>query len=247
MEQLIKEKIKKSRIPARLDYYQSLTGLVLGLFMWVHMCLIGSILLGKNAFYTIAKIMEGSFLTSTGDGFPILVSLAAIGIFTLFIIHAALAVRKFPISWEQYKIMNSHVKMIKHEDTTQWRTQFITGFIMFFLGSAHLVIIMTNPTIDPYISADRIISHWMWPFYFVLVIAVELHGTIGLYRLCVKWGWFDGKDPKAKRKKLKTLKKMLSVFFIVIGILSLKKNKKIGVEHKGSYGQHYTPAVSADK
>ena len=247
MESLIKDTIKKSRMPARLDFLQSGTGLVLGLFMWIHMCLIGSIIFGRHAFYSIAKIMEGSFLSSTGEGFPFLVAFAGIVLFTIFVIHAALAIRKFPITWQQYKTLNSHVTMLNHEDTTLWRRQYITGFIMFFLGSAHLIIIITHPIIDPYISADRVISNSMWPLYLVLLIAVEVHGTVGLYRLCVKWGWFDGKDPKATRAKLKLWEKRLSTFLIIVGILSLLAFAKIGIEHKSNYGQHYIPAVSADK
>ena len=44
-------------------------------------------------------------------------------------------------------------------------------------------------------------------YIFFLLLAVEFHGTIGLYRLCVKWGWFDGENPKATRKALKKKKK----------------------------------------
>ena len=91
---------------------------------------------------------------------------------------------------------------------------------MFFLGSVHLYIIMTNSSdIGPYASADRIWSEWMWPLYILLLIAVELHGTIGLYRLCVKWGWFDGENPKATRIALKKVKWALTIFFLSIRFL----------------------------
>ena len=36
-----------------------------------------------------------------------------------------------------------------------------------------------------------------------LLFCVELHGGIGLYRLAVKWGWFEGEDPNASRRRLK--------------------------------------------
>ena len=89
MERLIEnDKVKKSRIPARLDLAQSGTGLVLGLFMWVHMMLVGSILLGKGSFNFVAKFMELSFLSDTGHGYPAAVFFAVLGVFTLFIIHA---------------------------------------------------------------------------------------------------------------------------------------------------------------
>ncbi|SMD06560.1 fumarate reductase subunit C, partial [Desulfocicer vacuolatum DSM 3385] len=113
MERLIKnDNVKKSRIPARLDLAQSGTGLVLGLFMWVHMMLVGSILLGKGSFNFVAKFMELSFLSGTGEGFPSAVFLAVLVIFTLFIIHALLGVRKFPISWKQHAIIRQQMGMM---------------------------------------------------------------------------------------------------------------------------------------
>jgi len=248
MESLIQDTIRKSRVPARLDFFQSATGLILGLFMWAHMCLVASIIIGKDAFYFVAKLMEASFLSPTGEGYPILVSFAAIGIFTLFIIHAALGVRKFPANWRQLKILKQHVIMLNHGDTTLWFIQFITGFIMFFLGSVHLYFMITHPSmIGPYASADRIISEWFWPLYLVLLFSVELHGTIGLYRLCVKWGWFDGKDPRKTRRKLQAFEKILSVVFILLGITALIVFSYIGIEHKDRVGQRYSPHYSAIK
>ncbi len=42
---------RRRRWPARLDVLQSATGLALGLFMWVHMLFVSSILLGKDAMW----------------------------------------------------------------------------------------------------------------------------------------------------------------------------------------------------
>ena len=82
---------------------------------------------------------------------------------------------------------------MKHEDTTLWWWQVVTGFAMFFLASIHLHVMLTRPErIGPFESADRVWSEHYWPLYLVLLFAVELHGGIGLYRLAVKWGWFAG-------------------------------------------------------
>lgn len=106
----------------------------------------------------------------------------------------------------------------------------IHGLCNVLLGSAHLIIIITNADkISGVMSADRVINHFMWAFYIVLLICVELHGSVGLYRLCVKWGWFEGKDAKASRKKLKTAKWVISVFFLALGALSLAAFIKIGL------------------
>ncbi len=237
---IIESNKKKSRIPARLDLAQSGSGLILGLFMWVHMLLVGSVILGKGSFNFVAKTMEFSFLSNTGQGFPIAVFFAVLTIFTLFIVHALLGVRKFPISWKQHRIMRDQMQMMNHMDTNLWYIQVVTGFLMFFLGSVHLYIMLTHPgSIDPYLSADRVVSGNMWFLYLILLICVELHGTIGIYRLCMKWGWFAGKDARASRKKLKLMKNRLTIFFLSIGVLALLVFIVIGIGHKDRVGQRY--------
>lgn len=247
MERLIiNDRIKKSRIPARLDLAQSGTGLILGLFMWVHMFLVASILLGKGSFNFVAKTMELSFLSSTGQGYPLAVFVAVSGVFTLFILHAALGVRKFPISFRQHAILTNQMGILNHEDTRLWYVQFITGFVMFFLGSVHLYVMLTHPgQIDPYLSADRFVSSGMWPLYLVLLVAVELHGTIGLYRLCMKWGWLSGKDARQSRQKLKRLKERITIFFLGLGGLAFLVFVVIGISHRDRAGEPYAPRHAA--
>jgi fumarate reductase subunit C len=231
---------KKSRLPARLDYIQSATGLFLGLFMWAHMFFVSSILVSKDFMYSVTKMFEGSFIIEGGS--PLIVTIAVAVVFTIFIIHAALAMRKFPINYRQYQVMKTHNTMINHDDTKLWFIQAYTGFAMFFLGSVHLYVLMSNPAdIGPYASSDRVVSDWMWPLYILLLLAVELHGSIGLYRLCVKWGWFDGKSPKQTRANLKKAKWVVTVFFLTLGLLSLAAYIKIGIEHMDSYGEKYKP------
>ncbi len=243
---IIESNKKKSRIPARLDFAQSATGLILGLFMWVHMMLVGSIILGKGTFNFVAKTMELAFLSDDGHGFPIAVFFAVLTIFTLFIIHALLGVRKFPISWKQHRIIRDQMQMMNHTDTNLWYIQWITGFIMFFAGSVHLYIMLTNPgSIGPFMSADRIVSGNMWPLYLILLICVELHASIGLYRLCMKWGWFSGKDPRKSRQTLKKFKNRATLFFLSIGILALLVFVVIGIKHRDKVGEKYVKHSAA--
>jgi fumarate reductase subunit C len=83
------------------------------------------------------------------------------------------------------------------------------------------------------------VTHMMAPLYLILLVAVEFHGAIGLYRLAVKWGWFDGKNPKENRKKLQTAKKAISTFFLVLGVLTWIAYVKIGLDHKDNADQRY--------
>jgi fumarate reductase subunit C len=233
---------KKSRVPAKLDYIQSATGLFLGLFMWGHMLLVSSILISEDFMYNVTKFLEASFIIEGGS--PIIVSIMAGFIFIVFITHAAMGMRKLPQNYKQYQVIKAHAKNMDHEDTKLWFIQAFTGFVMFFLGSVHLYIMMTNSSeIGPYASADRVWSEWMWPLYILLLLAVEFHGTIGLYRLAVKWGWFDGKDPRKTRKKLKIYKHVLTWFFLVLGFATLAAYMKIGYDRaqEGKTGERYKP------
>ena len=81
----------------------------------------------------------------------------------------------------------------------------------------------------------------MWPLYFLLLFAVEIHGVVGLYRLAVKWGWFEAETPERTRGRLKTAKWVISLFFVVLGLASLAAYVKIGIDHSGNVGELYTP------
>ena len=237
---------RKSRMPARLDLIQSLSGLLLGIFMWCHLVLVASILLGKDAMWAVTEFIELSFLSPDGKGYPIIPWLIAVGVSILFVLHAALAMRKFPTTWNQDQTFRSHMRMLHHSDTTLWYVQALTGFIMFFLGSVHLYVILTNAdNIGPYASADRFVSQWMWPLFLVLLFAVELHASIGMYRLAVKWGFFVGPDPHARRRQLQRVKSVLSAFFLILGILSWVAYVKIGIDHRAHAGERYAASLAA--
>lgn len=246
MKSLLRDEVRKSRMPARLDLLQSLSGLVLGVFMWIHLVLVSSILLGKGAMNSLSRFMELSFLRpDVPGGYPFVPWMIAFGIFLIFILHAGLAMRKFPSTWKQNRIFVSHMKMMHHPDTSLWYVQVVTGFIMFFLGSVHLYVIMTNPgNIGPYASADRFVTDWMAPLFLVLLFAVELHAAIGMYRLAMKWGILDGEDPRVSRKKFKKVKNVTSVFFLTLGILSWIAYVTIGIQHRGHAGERYMSSVS---
>jgi fumarate reductase subunit C len=235
------DRARKSRWPARLDLTQSATGLVLVLFMWGHMFFVSSILISRDAMWTITKFFEGYFFF--GRSYPGIVSVVVASVIALLVAHAALAVRKFPINYRQFSTFRGHMKMMRHEDTTLWFWQVFTGFALFFLATVHLYVMLTRPErIGPFESADRVWSDHYWPLYILLLLAVELHGGIGLYRLAVKWGWLAVADPNATRRRLKTLKWSITAFFLVLGFATLAAYIKIGIEHAPRYGEPYVPA-----
>ena len=233
---------RKSRWPARMDLAQSLTGLALGLFMWGHMFFVSTILVSKDFMWTVARMFEGQFIF--GKPYPGIVSVIVACILMILMLHAFLAMRKFPANYRQYRMFTGHRKMMAHEDTTLWWVQAVTGFLLFFMAAVHLYQMLMHPeAIGPFESADRVWTGRWWPLYLVMLFCVELHGGIGLYRLAVKWGWFEGKDPNASRKRLKLVKWAITVFFLVLGLATLAAYMKIGYEHRDRAGEPYVPAA----
>ncbi len=224
--------------PARLDLLQSGSGLFLGLFMWAHMGFVSTILISPDAFWTVARFFEGYFIF--GRPYPGLVSLVVALVFAVLVLHAFLALRKFPGDWTQYTVFWRHAGRLGHGDTRLWLLQVATGFAMFFLAPVHLYQMLVHPElIGPWESADRVWSGGFWPLYLVLLLAVELHGGVGLYRLAVKWIGF--RDPASARRRLLFLKWGMTVFFLVLGLFSLAAYVKLGMDHADQAGERYRP------
>lgn len=232
--------LHSARWPAWLDVLQGASGLALLLFMWTHMFMVSSILLGKDASYFVARMFEGEPLF--GKPYPLLVSTIA-GIITfLFVLHAVVAIRKVPASYHEYRALRIHTKTFRHTDTNLWLLQVVTGFILMFFAAAHLYQMLVHPAdIGPYASADRIWSGRWWPLYLVLLFAVELHGTIGLYRLALKWGWLTDKQGRTDRRRLQLLTGLIIAFFLTLGLTTLGAEMKLGYEHRHQVGERYSP------
>ncbi len=231
---------KKSRMPAKLDKLLTATGVILAIFMMAHMFFVSTILLGKETMYTVTKMFELDFIFE--GGIPFIISIFVALITAILVVHAILGIRKFPTSYKAYIKIKEHAKMMKHSDTSMWMFQWISGLIMMFLATIHLYIMFTQPqNIGPYGSAHRVVNEHMWLLYMVLLICVELHGSIGLYRAAMKWGWFDGENPKETRRKMIKAKKLVSYFFLALATVTLLAYIKIGIEKGDSLPMKYSP------
>ena len=231
---------KKSldKTPARLDFLQSLTGLILGMFIMGHLLFESSILISKEMMYKVTIMFEGYYFF--GGQHPIIISLLATTIFVIFIIHAGIAMRKFPSNYKQYKIIKEHTKQMNHEDSSLWVIQITTGFVMFFLGSVHLYMMIAQPqNIGPYASSSRIVDDFMAPLYLALLFSVVSHAFIGLYRLALKWGFMEGSDTKKSRGIFKIIMKVMILVYLSLGSLSLARYTYIGITHDFSDGVKY--------
>jgi len=218
---------KIDKTPARLDFIQSSTGLILGVFIIGHIFFESSILISNEMMYRVTVMFEGYYFF--GESYPGIVSFAAASVFVIFMLHAAVALKKFPNNYRQHKTMKKHVLSMKHEDTSLWVVQIMTGFIMLFIGSVHLYTMIAEPSnIGPFASAYRVVHEHMAPLYFLLLISVVSHAFIGLYRLAMKWGFMEGKNSKVSRKRFKLLMKVMIVLYIVVGTFSLARYVYIG-------------------
>lgn len=227
--------------PARMDLLQSLSGLLLLLFIWGHMFFESSILLGKDAMFAVSRMFEGEFLF--GRPVPALVSAAAAIVFLIIVVHAVLALRKFPASYRQYQALHGHLGRMRHADSTLWYVQVVSGYAMFFLASVHLYQVFVLPEqIGPYASADRIWSGRFWPLYALLLIAVHLHAGIGFYRMALKWNWFGAAASAPARARVKLAMWCLIAFFLTLGSVSLATYMVIGRDHAPYAGERYLPA-----
>jgi fumarate reductase subunit C len=200
-----------------------------------------SILLGKDAMFSVSRMFEGEPLF--GRPYPILVSVVGVVIFLLIAGHAILALRKFPANHKQYQQFHRHMGALRHPDTTLWYVQVVTGFCLFFLVSAHLYIVIAQPdNIGPYASADRIWSGRFWILYALLLVTVHIHAGIGIYRLAMKWAPLPAVNARRIRARLKIALWCIVAFFLCLGTASLVTYSMIGYEHRDNVGERYLPA-----
>jgi fumarate reductase subunit C len=192
---------------AVLDWLQMLSGASLVLFMWCHMILVSSVILGAGVMNGIAWFFEVTYMAQVGG--PI--------IFIVFILHFILAARKIPFTATGQETAWAHARMMRHRDTWLWIVQVITAMIVLIMGATHMWVILNDFPITAQKSAARVASGgWLW-FYFILLPMIELHVSVGAYRIGVKWGFIS----KEKRPFYKRLELYLFAGFMIIGVITL--------------------------
>jgi fumarate reductase subunit C len=236
---------RPDRWPARLDLLQGISGAVLVLFMWVHMFLVSSILLGEDAMFVVARMLEGEYLF--GRPYPLLVSAVAVAVLGVFLTHALVAVWKMPGSYREYRAFWNHARRFRHWDSTLWLLQVVTGLVLMFTVTIHLYEMIMHPAdIGPYASADRVVSGGMWLLDLIMIFAVEVHAGIGVYRLIMKWDLFGATRTASRRKLTRRVVTAIVAFYLVLGSLTFAAYVKIGLEHRDAVGERYLPTWLRD-
>ena len=186
------------------------SGVALVVFMWSHVMLVSSVLLGAETMNRLAAFLEDTKMAYLGS--PIIV--------LLFLVHAVLAARKIPFQYAERKIAAERLKELAHWDSITWGVQVVTGMAILVLGTVHLWVILTDFPIRAEKSGARVHGVYLW-FYLPLLLAIELHASVGLYRAVVKWGWV----PRGTAHRMATL---MTVFFLGLGSLTLYTLWRVG-------------------
>jgi fumarate reductase subunit C len=194
---------------AYLDWVQMLSGAALILFMWTHLCLVSSVIIGPSVMNAIAWFFE-----ATG-----LVYVFGPGIFVIFLLHFVLAARKIPWVTKQQTAMWANAKRMHHQDTWLWIVQAGTAMVILIMGAAHIWVVLTDLPITAAKSAARIQGGAWLVYYLILLPLVELHVGIGFYRIAVKWGFLS----RANRKGFHAKENMLTIIMISIGVVTLAR------------------------
>lgn len=203
-----------SRTDASLDWLQMLTGASLILFMWCHMLLVSSVVISPSVMNAIAGFFEATYMAQVGG--PL--------IFLTFLVHFVLAARKIPFRAEGQAMIWRHAKMLKHRDTWLWVVQAGTAMIILILGAIHMWVVLNDLPITAAKSAARMQHFWWFVFYMILLPCVELHVSVGFYRIAVKWGFVKSD----KRKGFKRFETTLFTIFMVIGVITLIRFVTLG-------------------
>jgi fumarate reductase subunit C len=198
------------------------SGLVLALFMWGHMVLVGSILTGERGFNWLAGMLEDYYIAQP----------TVLAIFMLFLVHAVLAGRKIPAQLAERRQMIKLGRDLKaasgfdpHVESLLWIWQVRTGMLILVLGSFHLILLGMDtltplfgerPGIEAITSVARVRAG-LWLPYAILLVCVEFHAGVGLYRLAIKWG----AGTLLTRKALRILEHVLLWFFLGLGVVVL--------------------------
>lgn len=198
------------------------SGLALALFMWGHMILVGSILTGERGFDWMATMLEDYYIAQP----------TVPAILLLFLIHAVLASRKIPAQLEERRQMIRLGRDLKrsqgfepHLESMLWIWQVRTGMAVLVLGSFHLILLgldVLTPLfgeragIEALTSVARVRAG-LWLPYALLLVCVEFHASVGLYRLAVKWGVFTS----VPRHILRFIEHIILWVFLGLGIAIL--------------------------
>jgi fumarate reductase subunit C len=205
--------LQNPKYSTRVELAEMITGLLLVLFMWGHLIMLSTILFGEETMNSLAQFLESAYLAQLG----------AAGIVVLVLLHFFTAGRKLPGRIKEQLLFMKLAKQLKHLDTWLWFVQVVSGMAILIFASIHLWYIATTFPIAADKSSIRVAEALGW-LYAPMVLVVELHVGVGLYRIFVKWTSFN-------RKVGSAIKWVMTIGFVVVGYLILGAFWANGLKH----------------
>lgn len=209
-----------------VDLAQSISGVILIGFLWMHMLFVSTVIVSPHLFDTLSEGLDKYYLAQLGIPATILI----------IIIHIFLAGRRAPLRLRDLRITYRLAKLMGHFDTWVWVGQVVTALIVGIMASIHLWVILGAWPLTAATSAARVASSgpaditwggFHFPFYIlfyvVFLIAGEYHGGFGLYRILVKWGWWE-------RHTMGYVLKGITVIIVTLGFVALYTFTKIAAD-----------------
>lgn len=212
--------------PAWRDLLHAACILALSAFLGAHLLLAVSILSSNEALAASARLFAG--MRPLGRPSPLVVSLVVCAVTTIFILHAWLAMRKFPAGYRQERSLAALPPRRQDAETSLWWLQTGTGFALFCMATFHLYAMLGQPGPEAAVSLR---NGGMWPLYLMLLFAAELHAGIALYRLSSARGWFSATTDDRDRRRRQRARSALSAFFIALGLLSSLAYRQLEHSH----------------
>jgi fumarate reductase subunit C len=158
------------------------------------MLFVSTILTGARGFDWLAEGLEHIYVAQ-----PTVFAISA-----LFLAHAALASRKIPAQLRERRRLRALGAELKargtgfspHLESSLWLWQVWTGMTLLVFGSFHLVLVgidVLTPLFGERVGIEAVsstarVGAGLWVVYAVLLLCVEFHASVGLYRFAVKWG-----------------------------------------------------------
>ena len=206
---------KSPRLAARFDLVEMISGLLLVFFMWGHMLMLSTILFGEETMNGLAGWLEEYYLAQAG----------AVALAFLILFHFVTAGRKLPSRVREQTLFWRLARSIRHGDTWLWLVQAVSGMMILLFAAIHLWVILTTFPIEAAKSCQRVAEYFVF-IYAPMVLVVELHVGIGLYRIIVKWTAFS-------RRLGAVLKWGMTAAFLFIGYWVLYTFWQYGVGRLG--------------
>jgi len=214
------------------ELISGVSGLLLALFMWGHVLLVGSILTGERGFDWLASTLEEYYIAQP----------TVLGVFVLFAVHAWYAARKIPAGMDDRRRMlaladglrkvrgnpddgDQGERFAAHRESFLWIWQVRTGWIILVLASFHIMLLGLDVLTPLFGEGSGIeasttlarVQAGLWLPYGVLLLCVEFHASVGLYRLAIKWG----AGRRLSRRALHAAERLIFWVVLVIGLVTL--------------------------